>query len=324
MTLLTYSEASLNTYVSVPEFTYNLTLPCYKDTVRVRELPNSLYKNILKYIQGKDKAEISRYFMEVVSYLCIDVSIEELNKIDMLYILLFIRYACISPDVKFEFKCEKTGNPYSGSVDVSRMLGELETKSYPETIMIDLEHNIHVTLGIPKDLYRTESLGDTICSCITEVTLDTGVYFDLTGFTLEQKKEITDRLPGDVMVQTLEYLLNGTNEFEDILVLTNKSPHDPEASPVEVKLGLFDSTMMEFIEVLYTDNLQNYFYTLYILVSKIHMDSTLVSNMSPVECNVIMRRYIEEVEKRNEDIKKQNSKQSTPIPGAPMNMDPFG
>ena len=310
--------------MSIPEFTHTLTLPCYKEPVRVRELPNKLYKNILKHIQSKNKVEISKYFVEVVNYLCVDVDVQDLNKIDMLYILLFIRYACISRDVKFEFKCEKTGNPYGSEINVSKILGELETKNYPETITLDLDHNIKVTLGIPSDLYKIESLGDTICSCITRVTLDTGTEFDLTGFTLEQKKEVTDRLPGDVMVQTLDYIINGVNEFEDILILTNHSPHDKDSEPVDVKLGLFDSTMIEFIEVLYTDSLQNYFYTLYILVSKIHMDSEMVNNMSPVECNVIMRRYIEEVEKRNEDIKKQNSKQSTPIPGAPMNMDPFG
>ena len=307
--------------MSIPEFTHTLTLPCYKDPVKVRELPNKLYKNILKHIQSRNKVEISRYFVEVVDYLCVDVDVRELNKIDMLYILMFIRYACISPDVNFEFKCEKTGNPYKGQVDMSKVLGELETKEYPDSVQIELDKDVNVVLDIPRDLYYTESLNDSICSCITKIILN-GNEFDLVGYTLDQKREATDRLPGDVVVQTLEYLVSGISIFEDITILTNKSPHDPEGQPNDIKLNLFDSTMIEFIQVLYTDNLQNYFYTLYLLASKVHLSGEMINDMSPVECNVIVRRYIEEVEKRNEEIKKQNASQSSPI-GAPMNMNAF-
>jgi len=301
--------------VKPPEFTHNITLPCLGENIKIRELPNKFYKNILKYIQHGNNNILSAYFINIVEYLCIDFKdIHLLNKVDVFYILLFARYVCVTPDLKLDFECKVTKKPYTLNIDIPSILAAMDDNMYPESVKeIELNYGIKIKIGIPNNILTVESILDVAILCLQEVVIGDTIY-RLHGFTFDERKSVTDNIPGDILPSVLRFITSDVNTFNSIPVVNNKSPHVSDAEGAVFNLNLFDNSMFEFLHLIYSDSLQNYFYTTYILVSKLHFDSNLIRDLTPVECNVYLRRYIEEIDQKNTEIKKQNAAGAMPMP----------
>jgi hypothetical protein len=297
------------------EFIHTIKLPCLGETIRVRELPNKIYKNILKYIQTGDSNALAEYFLNVIDYVCVDdIDISTFNKADIFYILLFIRYACISSDLRLNFECEKTKKPYSMSVDIPDIISSIDNNMFPEIEkQYNLDYNITVKIGIPDNIFTSSSILDSIVLCLREVIIGDNTY-DLHRYSFDERHEIVNRLPSDFLPKVIEYITAGSDAFRKVPVLENKSPHDDDMEVKLFELSLFDNSMFDFLHLIYNDTLQNHFYMSYVLVSKLHFDSHLVNDLTPVECNVYLRQYVEEVERHNDQVKQQSQSNTTSLP----------
>jgi hypothetical protein len=301
--------------VQPPEFTHEITLPCLGETIRLRELPNKLYKNILKYIENKDYNALAEYFVQIIDYLCIDFKdISSLNKVDMFYILLFVRYVCVSPELKLDFECQETKKPYTLNVDITEVMDGITKNAYPSSAqIIELDYGIAATIGIPTNLYTSETLLDLVTLCLQEIAINDNVY-SLHDCTYDEKKNVTDQLQGELLPSILRFIAHDSDTFTPISILDSRSPHTSASESKPFNVNLFDNSMFEFLHLIYTESLTNYFYTLYILTSKVHLDSEFIQNLSPVECNIYLRQYVNEIEAKNSEIKKQQQSNSMGLP----------
>ena len=73
------------------EFSIEIALPSGK-TVRVRELKNSEYLAIIKFAQNKDFVGLGAYFDELFIR-------PDLNIVDRIYLLIYLRMTFIEPDI---------------------------------------------------------------------------------------------------------------------------------------------------------------------------------------------------------------------------------
>ena len=137
------------------EFSIEVALPSGKK-IRVKELKNSEYLSIIKFTENRDFKGLNDFFEAL--YIRPD-----LNIIDRIYLLLYIRMTSIEPDINI------TVDNKSISISVASMLDKIES-SY-----VDLETTIEVngivvTLDLPCISYY-ETVDDLLIATIKHIQI---------------------------------------------------------------------------------------------------------------------------------------------------------
>ena len=138
---------------------------------------------------------------------------------------------------------------------------------------------------------------DLLLDCLLSVTINNKTY-DMSNMCIQDKLNIADNLPGGVVNHIINHCTRYSRQFEDITFLSDKSPFDEADKGREYKLNMFNSSMFDFLKLIYTQDLDGVYRSTYMLVEHTGFSGEYVDNITPVESNVYLKYKTDEIEKQ--------------------------
>lgn len=267
-------------------FTYEVYIPSIDQAVRFREITNSHYIDILKYIQNNDNTGLLQYIQFIISQLCCESNIR-FNRVDVFCIMSTIRMVCVGDVMELNIKSEDSPaitNKLSVHSIISKIANEVDIVRDRN---VQIRDNITVTINLPYHLYY-DIQEEFILDCITGINVN-GEFSDLRHATSDQRKEIFKNLTGDALNCIISYLDDLHSKIDDIQII-NSTSDDTEA----VKVNIFDNSLFEVLKFLYRDNLLNVYEKQYVLGGKIGMGIDAYMSLSPAEIDLHLNTYARE------------------------------
>ena len=268
------------------QFSILVKLPSGR-SIRVAELPNKLYLNLIKYSENRDLEGLNRFFIELLNIPY------DLDIIDRLYLLIYYRMVFISDNIIFTNKENKS---LEFSIDL--ILEKLEKYNQDYSCVIE-DKDIKISLGLPTVIYFDESYN--IFNSVIRTIHIKDTFIDFNKLSIKERDNILTLLPSRIANKINNYIDSIRRDVGDIILIDSKEEFDIQQYSVDI---LSNRTML-FVCSLYSHNLIDYFETLYGYVTKISADSEFYKNLSPVETRIILNIHNKAVEKENKELKKQ-------------------
>lgn len=265
-------------------FTLKITLPSGKD-VRLNEISNAVYFNILKFCENRDYEGFNEYIEEIIFHDYKDIDI-----IDRLYVMLYYRMLFVSENIVF------TADGLQGKFKevkytIRTILDKIE-EQYEDHSCVISEDGITVSLGLPNTLFfRTvDEVYDTIIKKITykETTID------LSTATREDRNAILARLPHSVFSEIRKYIERLSLTLNNFVLIEANEEFDIKRH----EINIISNGIIVFVCSLFGGGLSAFYMTLFNFVSKLQMDSNLFFSITPVEMRVLFNIHAEEVEEQ--------------------------
>lgn len=279
------------------EFTTKIYLPIIKQNIRVRNLNNSHYFDILKFITNNDEEGLNDYFENLVLDLIIDKSIfSTLSNLEKFLILLEMRSSSVGDALQI------TGTN-SSKIDLSiiSIKNTIQNKVDKLDLIKSLKcgNNYNVFLSIPKTF-----LIDDIDKMYTEIIDKIEIHDEILNFfnlTSIEKNIIINNIPATISGDILTYIKHIQSSIGEINIITGNEKFGLET----IRLSVFDKTMFLFLKSIFTDDLYNYYELQYSLSNKMNVSYDHFIKMSPNECKLFINFYNKEMKKQEEAQQKQ-------------------
>lgn len=283
------------------------------------ELTNQHYINIIKFIANDDNEGLEQYFNWLFGDLCPELPVDLLNKIDKFCILLALRITCVDPELELEFTCKKTSQKYNGAIDLYKILERATELHNARPRKYKITNKITVFLDMPQKLYYgdVKTPIDVVSDVIRSIEIS-GKMCNLYDINMSDKIELLESLPASVFSKIIKYAEKIQQNYDDIVVIKDQSPHDESAEVTEHKLGLYDNSMLELIKLCYNTNIGNYYMTMYTLCETMGFTADYVERITPGEANVFINQKRIEIEKQNQQQKQQQQANQGPTIGGPQ------
>ena len=291
------------------EFTTKIYLPILKQTIRFKNLNNSHYFNILKFITNNDEEGLNDYFENLILDLIIDKSIfSNLSNLEKFLILLEMRSSSVGDSLQI------TGNN-SSKIDLSiiSIKNTIQNKLNELNLTKNLkcDNNYNVFLSIPKT-FLIDDIDKMYTEIIDKIEIqdETLKFFNLTS---TEKELIINNIPATISVNILSFIKNIQSSIGDINIITGNEKFGLET----IKLSVFDKTMFMFLKSIFTDDLYNYYELQYSLSNKMNVSYDHFMKMSPNECKLFINFYNKEMKKQEEAQQKQGGGSMPSLPSMP-------
>lgn len=169
---------------------------------------------------------------------------------------------------------------------------------------------------MPSTLYYgdIETTTDTITDVINHMIINDQDY-DMSQLTLKEKNAVIDQLPGGNINRLIKHATSLQKKFSNVVVFKDKSPHDPESSMTEYKLGLYDNSMFEMIKLIYNTHISNYYTNMYTLCDTMGFTAEYIENITPTESHIYIQQKRQELERQKQQ--NQQDKQGPTIGAVP-------
>jgi hypothetical protein len=268
------------------DFSVKVTLPSSK-TIRIKELNNRLYSHIVKFCENGDYEGLSNVFendiLECSSY----------NIIDKFYILLLIRILFIGDTITISGK-DNTSVEYSLSI----ILDKIE-KGYEDLNLIIKHGDFEILLGLPNIIYF-EDIDSLYNSVIYSIKYNNETI-DFKSLNAKEQNMILNRLPGIIFKDIKKYVDRLSKHFDDFTIVDSNESLDIK----QYKINLISNGLISFLMRIFSNGLDNYYNTLYIIVNKIRAHSDLFFDLTPVESVILINKYEEDIQRNNKELQKQ-------------------
>lgn len=266
------------------EFSVEIALPSGKKT-RVRELKNSEYLSIIKFAQNKDFVGLGAFFDELFIR-------PDLNIVDRIYLLIYIRMMFIEPDISI------TADNKTINISIASMLDKIEA-SY-----IDLETKIEVngivvTLDLPC-ITHYENIDDLLIATIKHIQIG-NESIDYNELDEEVREEVLSNLPAAIFSHVNDFI----QKIQDNLLAVDLIEENKALNIERVGINLMSNNVLEFVSNLYGTDLQGYYSLIYSFQNTIMPGSNFFFDMSPVETRIIMNAHQKRLKEENDQLKKQ-------------------
>lgn len=282
-------------------FKLNLIVPSLNKRVRFKELTNFMLHNILKYITNKDSAGLSTYFEFVVSELIENKNIIiQLTNFDKFIILLQLKAINIKPDLIFKGKKED-GYEINYNLNLFDLLKTLTDLSLTTKKEIILNSDLSVGVTIPKKLY-IENYEEVYDESIEYIVIKNEKFY-IDKMNIEEKNKIFELITGDNFKKISEFLSQTNNQTENILLIKKV----PNVISNELKLNIFNNSLIHFLEVLYYEDLLNFFEFMYVMVNKIKIQFSEFYKLVPSESLILYNLYSKDIDTQNKELEKITS-----------------
>jgi len=279
------------------EFTTKIYLPIIKKNIRFRNLNNSHYFDILKFITNNDEEGLNDYFENLILDLIIDKSIySNLSNLEKFLILLEMRSSSVGDSLQI------TGSN-SAKIDLSiiSIKNTIQNKIAKLDVIKNLKCgiNYNVFLSIPKT-FLIDDIDKMYTEIIDKIEINDEVlsFFNLTS---TEKELIINNIPATIAGNILTYIKNIQFSIGEINIITGNEKFGLET----IKLSVFDKTMLMFLKSIFTDDLYNYYELQYNLSNKMNVSYDHFMKMSPNECKLFINFYNKEMKKQEEAQQKQ-------------------
>jgi hypothetical protein len=290
------------------EFTTKIYLPILKQTVRIRNLNNTHYFDILKFITNNDEEGLNDYLEALVLNLLIDKSIySTLSNLEKFLILLEMRSSSVGDSLQI------TGTN-SSKIDLSiiSIKNTIQNKvdKLELTKILKCGTNYNVFLSIPKT-FIIDNIDKMYTEIIDKIEINDEIlnFFDLTE---TEKELIINNIPATISGNILTYIKNIQSCIGEINIITGNEKFGLET----IKVSVFDKTMFMFLKSIFTDDLYNYYELQYSLSNKMNVSYDHFMRMTPNECKLFINFYNKEMKKQEEAQQKQGGSMSS-MPSMP-------
>ena len=268
-------------------FSYLVYIPSLNTKKRFIQLNNNKHISIVKFIQNKD-VYLAEYLVSMIEDMCIDnINVKNLTGLDLLCILLAIRNICIG--TRLELTTDVNNEKSSLTLDLGDILKRVtDIKTKSTTIKID---NIHVTIEIPRTLVI-----ESYIDFISKIKINKSVY-DMRSLSKSDKHKIADLLPGKVVTS----MYSKIGDLSSPITIVKGISTLPE-----MVIDVTTSSIFEFIKLIFDSNLSNFYTYYYLLASKMHLDLSYIDNITPIETEIYINKYKEEMEIAQKSIESES------------------
>jgi hypothetical protein len=266
------------------EFSIEIALPSGK-TVRVRELKNSEYLSIIKFAQNKDFRGLGAFLDEFFIR-------PDLNIVDRIYLLIYMRMTFIEPDINLSI------DNRSITVSVASMLDKIEESYVDLETKVDI-NGIEVTLDLPCITYY-DTIDELLLATIKHVQIGND-SIDYNELDDEVRDEVLNNLPAAVFSHVNSFL----QTIQDNLLNVDLIEENKSIGIDAVRINLMANNILEFISNIYGTDLQGFYTLIYSFQNTIMPGSSCFFDMSPVETRIIMKAHQKRLKDENDQLKKQ-------------------
>jgi len=293
----------------------------------LKELQNSLYKDLVKIIALDDNEIVELFVDNMLQELFYekDLEVSTLTNIDKLYMLLCIRSYCIGPQIIFSTKVPKTtseGKKEEVKVDVPLDLNEVLNRlgNYPvEHLYCFKEAGITVNGSLPKRFYYGNII-DVAADSLTSVETDNRKT-DLHHFSIDERIKIMNTLPSTLLPKIINFLTCQENIIkEDPLIKFNSSIELPFGN--ELELQLYNGTVGEVIKMLFNTNLKELYTNEYTLMRRFKFTFSAIERCTPQELNVYYEIIHKDLEREKQEQEDQQKGYDGNFMAPPKNLPP--
>jgi hypothetical protein len=272
-------------------FYTTLDLPSLDKKIKIKEINNCYYIDILKFIQNSNLEELINFFDLIISENT-DADINALTNLDKFCILIEMRSVSIGNII--EFSIDNKNIKYNLS-DICTKIQNL--KNINKTIKID---NLNFELGIPKKLI-IPNYNDIIQSCIKKIN-----DIDLDTFTNIEKESLYKMIPAHIYNDIKNFIIENTEYIESQNIF-NLSIVE---SFKDFKINPFNNSLIELLKNIYSDNLMNFYDLQFNLITKLHISYDHFMSMTYNEARMYVAMQNKEIKKQEEAEKKSQGKLS--------------
>ena len=301
------------------QFVYPIIIPSTGTTGLYKEFSTSYYKSFVKILLN-DNIEITGQFIDtIISTLThTGPSVQSLTAYDKLYIMLIIRAYNISPTIRLGFKTTETKDKKSttinANININEIIKTLDSLSMKHFFTITHPGGMIVKGSLPSAL-AVDNFSWLVASCIDEVHIKDKIT-RIRALPCQQQMEILDKLPSGVFTDIINFLQDQHTVLSGASVYDIDLETDVEG-PTDIKLGIVDSSMFEFVKLLYRCDLKEFYQSEYQLC-KAKMPLELIHNSTPAEVTLYYNIISEYIKKEQEEMKKANEPKGMQLPGSPM------
>lgn len=286
-------------------FVFNVYLPSIKDYVRVSELTNREYINILKFNRNNDTRGLSDYLEWLIT-----TKTEQhikLHRIDKFCILLTLIMANITSNVTLTGRCEETDQEYEVHVDVADVLNIITNIDYTEH---EITHaNIKMTTRYPTSIMTHNP---TIQDIVYDITVDGHVY-NTCDMTEEQFNQVIGNLPGRMFKSIVESVKDIRDKHSDIVLLDVFSPYIDNPTHNSLTLDLMGNSLYDFICTLFGNDLNGFYELQFAMMNNYKFPPEYYMSITPTEVKAFYGYMKSDVEKKNKHIEQMKNSRKSPI-----------
>jgi hypothetical protein len=266
-------------------FNLKITLPSGRDA-RIKEISNRVYFNILKFCENQDLEGINEYLEDIIftDYRDIDI-------IDRLYIMLYYRMLFVSENIVFSSD-NLQGKFKEVKYNIRTILEKIE-EQYEDHSSIIKEGDFTVTLGLPNTLFfkTVDDVYDTIIKNITYKNKT----ISLSEASAQEKDAILSHLPHSIFLRIREYVDSLSQSLSNFVLIEANTDFDIQ----QHEINIISNGLMAFICSLFSGGLSSFYMTMFNFISKLHLDSDLFFNITPIEMRILFNIHTEEIEEQN-------------------------
>ena len=292
------------------EFKYKIYLPSKSRYYYFTQLNNQTYTTLAKIIANDDSEQLNKLFCKMVYTMSSRrVDPRKITRVDMFCILLNIYIICVSNSIEMKGEV-KDGVPQAFNLDLYSVLDKVTNFKFDYTQDVQVNQDVSMTLKCPSVMYVSET-DDLIADCVESLTIY-GNKHNLIDLTLQQKRNVLDNVPADVITSMITKMTEINDEYQ-LTVIDN-----PEQEQ-KIVISLYNNSMFEILKLIYRQSLEAQYFYKYFL-SK-HLNIPDIDAHTPAEIQTYMRFFKQE----QEEIEKQRKAQEKgstggthlggPIPG---------
>jgi len=291
----------------VEQFKLNLYVHSLDTKVRFNELTNFYFLNILKYFTNKDYAGVSDYFDKILYELIVDKNIFYiLNNFDKFLLLLQLKAANVNPEVKLVFKNEKEpGKNATFSINIFKEVSKITENKFYIKDNIQINNNFSVKLSLPKSLF-IENYDNVFLEIIQSIKIDESETA-FNSLNNNEKNQILENIPGNYISYFTKFIEN-SNKTANKIFLFKKNNSIPNSS--DLMLDFFNNNMLNYLELIYHENLYNFMEFVYVNIAKLNMSLTDFYNQVPSESLLMFNLFKKDLQMQQEEMNKSTESKS--------------
>jgi hypothetical protein len=260
-------------------------LPILRSTVSYKELTNTHYFELLKYINNSDDRGIAEYFDEIINTHIKEPQI--FTVLEKFLILFDLRSICIGDSVELKLK-----NNATAKLSIFSMLESIKKRisdiSFKKSVVVN---DFTLNLTVPRSFIVDKD--DDVYESVIESVHDGSTLYNIDSFSKLERSEFYKSLPANVFSVINAFIVGINNQLKGINIIYKND----ELGIDEVQLSIFDNTLFSLLKLLYRDDLMNFYEQQYSFIRKMQFTQDHFMKMTPNES----RLYINLFNKENEN-----------------------
>lgn len=301
-------------------YLYPVYIPYYKRNFYFKEFTNHHYKQLVKTIISDDIFCFNTFVDKLLDELCDELDTSVLPAYDKFYIMLILRIMNIGSDLDFSYEKEEN-NFFKFKIDLVDVINKLDKHDITYNVVVEL-NNIKLHTSLPKHFINDGNILDTSLDCLNVIEISDKII-DVTNFTAEQKGEIIDNLPGNI----LPTLIKRLKKLDDIIspdpIISINLKEEDLPFDKEMYLSFFNNSFYQIIKMAFNTNLRDFYSYEYTLIKKFKFNYDHISKITPAELQVYFNVIGEDIEKEKREREKEENKDKHYQPPAGSDLSQF-